>query len=308
THSTGEQKALRGMSFLRWHQDLHEEAVAINEALVALDRQRGDTNALVTDLLTLLTVLTQLQDFDRELVCVEELLILDRQLEDPVRQLPTYSNLSEFFRDLGDHTRALFYCDRAIGLVEQNPHLGAQTYQLAMRALILLEQGRAEESIECYKNAVGMERSGRAMIGAGGPAHIGLASLLRRLGEVLVALQRDEEALPYLEEAVSFAVESEDAETEALLRRRVAIIHEGGGRAAATRVAWEQVRALCHRHADFGGESEALGGLGRLAHRVGDLDQALRLNREALRLAEQAGWTTKQGELHNALGIIAWKR
>jgi tetratricopeptide (TPR) repeat protein/class 3 adenylate cyclase len=312
SHGPGEQKALRSMGFLRWHQDRHEEAMSINEELVALDRQRGDTEALGTDLLNLLTVLRRLKDFDRGLLCVEELLPLIEELEDPVRQLPMYSNIGEFYRNLGDHSRALFYIDRAIGLFEQNQHLGSQTYQLAIRAQILLEQGRVEESIECYRDAIGLHRSGRARFGAVGPAQThglaGLPGLLRRLGETLVALQREEEALPYLEEAVSFFAQSEDAETETLLRRKVAIIHEDQGRTAAAERTWEQVRALCRRSANVAGELEALGGLGRAARRQGDSDQALSCYREALRLTEQAGDEARQGELHNTLGILAWNR
>ncbi|CAN5783621.1 hypothetical protein BH23GEM9_BH23GEM9_29030 [soil metagenome] len=311
-HGPGEQKALRSIGFLRWLQDRHEEAVSINEELVALDRQQGDTDALVTDLLNLLTVLRRLKEFDRGLICVEELLVLNEQLDDPVRQLPLYSSIGEFYRNLGDHSRALFYIDRAVELFEQNQHLGSQIYQLAMRAQILLEQGRFEESIECYRDAIDMHRSGRSRLGAVGPAQAhglaGLPGLLRRLGETLVALQREEEALPYLEEAVSFFVQSEDPETEALLRRKVAIVHEGQARAAAAQEEWEQVRSLCHGTADAAGEHEALEGLGRMARRQGDADRALSCYREALRLAEQSGDEVKQGELHNTLGILIWKR
>lgn len=310
--SSGEQKALRCMGFLRWHQDRHEEAVSINEELVALDRQRGDTEALVTDLLNLLTVLRRLGEFDRGLICVEELLVLNEQLDDPVRQLPLYSNIGEFYRNLGDHSRALFYIDHATELFEQNPHLGSQTYQLTIRAQILLEQGRVEESIECYRDAIGMHRSGLSRLGAVGQPQVqglaGLPGLLRRLGETLVALQREEEALPYLEEAVSFFVQSEDRETEALLRLKVAMVHEGQGRAAAAQVAWEQVRALCHGTVNAAEECEALKGLARMARRQGDDGRALPFYREALRLAEQAADEARQGELHNTIGILMWKR
>jgi tetratricopeptide (TPR) repeat protein/class 3 adenylate cyclase len=307
-HGPGEQKALRTMGLLRWHQDRFDDAVSINEELLALDRQRGDSEALGTDLLNLLTILRRLKDFDRGLICVEELLILTEQLEDPVRQLPMYGNLGEFYRDLGDHPRALVYNRRAIEIARECHYPVSQAYQLGMRGQILLEHGRVEESIECYKDAITIWRSRRPMIGAVGPAqaygHMWLAGLLRRLGETLVALQRDEEALPYLAEAVS--LQTADPETEALLRRRVAIVHEGRGRVAAAQVEWEQVRALCQGRADVAGEYEALEGLGRMARREGDIDRALSCYREALRLAEQAGDVVRQGELHNALGILGW--
>jgi serine/threonine protein kinase/tetratricopeptide (TPR) repeat protein len=309
-HGPGEQKALRCLGFLRWHQDRHGEAVSINEELVALDRERGDFEALATDLLNLLTVLRRLKEFDRGLECVEELLVLNEQLGDPLRQLPLHSIIGQFYLDLGVHARALFHIDRAIALIQQNQQLGSQTHQLALRAEILLEQGRVEESIQCYRDAIGMHRSGHAVIGAVGPAQdgpAGLAKLLRRLGDILVALQREEEALPYLEEAVSFFVRSEDPDTEALLRRKVALVHEGQARAAAAQVTWEQVRALCRRTTDVSGECEALEGLGRVARRQEDHDQALSCYREALRLAEKSGDAARQGKLHNSLGILAWK-
>jgi tetratricopeptide (TPR) repeat protein len=310
-HGPVEQKALRCMGFLRWHQDRHDEAVSINEELVGLDRQRGDTAALATDLLNLLTVLRRLKEFDRGRGCVEELLLLNEQLTDPVRQLPLYSNIGEFYRDLGDHTRALFHVDRAIALVEQNPYLGSQTHQLTIRAQILLEQGALEESSQCYREAIGMHRSGRSMIGAVGPAQderMGLARLLRKLADILVALRREEEAITCLEEAVSIVSRSGDPQTEALLRRKMAAVYEEQGRVAAAHAAWEQVRTLCHRTASVAGECEALEGLGRMARRRKDVEAALSCYREALRLAEQAGDDARQGDLRNTLGILAWQR
>jgi tetratricopeptide (TPR) repeat protein len=107
---------------------------------------------------------------------------------------------------------------------------------------------------------------------------------------------------------VPFFVHSGDADTEALLRRKVAIVHEGQGRAAAAQVTWEQVRALCHRTANVAGEYEALEGLGRAARRQEDIERALFCYREALRLAEQAGDAARQGNLHNTLGILGWQR
>jgi tetratricopeptide (TPR) repeat protein len=132
--------------------------------------------------------------------------------------------------------------------------------------------------------------------------------LLRSLGEILVALQRGEEALPYLEEAADLFDRSQDPGTEALLRSKIALIHEGRDRHSAAQVAWERVRDLCRGAGDLAGEGRALEGSGRTARRQEDVDRALSSYRQALRLAAQTGDEAKQAELHNTMGILGWHR
>jgi tetratricopeptide (TPR) repeat protein/class 3 adenylate cyclase/tRNA A-37 threonylcarbamoyl transferase component Bud32 len=307
-----EQRALRSMGFLRWHQDRHEEALSFNEELVALDRQRGDSDALMTDLLNLLTILKRVKDFDRGLACVEELLSLSERLEDPVRLLPLYNNLAEFYRALGDGPRALSFSERASETAEALHCFGPDTYQLTLRAQILFEQGRIEESIRCYEDVIGIHRAEQSTTGAARPPHgsglAGLAGVLRTLGGMLVVLQRGEEGLPYLEEAASCYGLLGDPETEALLRSRVAAAHEGQQRYAKAQLEWERVAALRRGFGDLAGESSALEGQGRVARQQGEIERAVPIYRDALRLAETAGDEVKQGELYNTLGILAWHR
>jgi tetratricopeptide (TPR) repeat protein len=307
-----EQMALRSMSFLRWHQDRHEEALFLNTELVALDRQRGDSDALVTDLLNLLTVLKRMKDFDRAQVCVEELLALGEQLEDPARLMPLYNNVAEFYRALGDVPRALSFLERASEASERLPFLGGSNYQLTLRAQIHFEQGRMEESIRCYQEVIDIHRAEQSTSGAAKSPHApglaGLAGALRTLGEILVVLQRGEEAIPYLQEAAAHCGVLGDSETEALLRSRVAVAHEEQERYGRAQLEWEQVAALCRSSRDPGGESRAMEGQGRIARRQGEIERAISSYRDALRLAEAAGDEVKQGELHNTLGILAWHR
>ncbi|NIN01312.1 MAG: tetratricopeptide repeat protein, partial [candidate division Zixibacteria bacterium] len=46
--AAGESSALRSMGFLRWHQAQYEDAIACNEAALAIDRQRDDPTAIAT--------------------------------------------------------------------------------------------------------------------------------------------------------------------------------------------------------------------------------------------------------------------
>jgi tetratricopeptide (TPR) repeat protein len=309
---TGEQRALRGIGFLRWHQDRHGEALTVNEELVTLDRERGDAGALLTDLLNLLTVLKRVGDFERGRACADELLRLGQDLQDPAKLLPLYNNLAEFYRALGDGARALSFVDRASGAAAELKFLGPDTYQRTMRAQILLDQGRVEESIRCYMEVIDLHRWEHAAQGAPKSPHAsgleGLADIQRTLGEILVGLGRVEEGLPYLEESASAYGILESAETEALLRSRVAAVCEDQLRFGRAASEWVRVAALCQRSRDLAGESRAREGQGRVARRLEDDEGAESSYREALRLAVSAGDETRQGALHNTLGILAWHR
>ena len=308
----GEQKALRSFGFLRWHQDRHEEALSVNTELIALDRQRGDTEALVTDLMNLLTILKRMKDFDRGRACVEELLDLAERLDDRMRLPPLYNNVAEFYRAVGDSPRALSFLELVSEIDGEHPLFAPNAYALTLRAQILIEQGRTEESIRCYQEVIAFHRSEqstrRVVETPLGSGLVGLAGALRTLGGILGMLQRGDEGLPYLEEAATLYGRLGNLEAEAALRVRVAAIHLGQGRYEQAQLEWEQVASMCRASGNAAGESRALEGQGKVARRQGDNERALSNYHEALRLAETAGDELKQGELNNTLGILAWHR
>ena len=309
----GEQKALRSIGFLRWHENRYEDAIAISEELLVLDRRRGDIDVLVTDLLNLLTAVRRLPDSGRGASYVKEVLELGEQIGDPVRQVPICNNVAEYYRSTGDREKALLHVDRAIEIGEASPHLGARPHTYALRAQILLEEGRFEECVPLYRAVVEAHRSdayraGRLVApayasGAGGPGWA-----LRMLGEVLVLLERYDEAVPCLDEAAANYGDRGDLEAEALLRSRAATIREMQEQFDAAHSIWDRVRELRRVGGDMAGECEAQEALGRTARRQGNAGCARICYEEALRLAGQIDDTARQGCLHNTLGILARRR
>jgi tetratricopeptide (TPR) repeat protein len=253
-----------------------------------------------------------MKNFDRGIVCAEELLGLGEGIEDPVSRLALQSNLAEFYRALGDRSRALTLLDRAAAAAAELYFLGPTTYNRTLRAQILFEQGRIEESIRCYEELIEIHRGEQSVAGAARSPHAsalaGLAGVLRTLGEMLVMLKRGEEGLPHLEEAASCYGLLGDPSTEALLRSRVAAAHEDHERYARAQLEWEQVATLCRGSGDPAGECRALEGQARVARRQGEIERAVPIYHEALRLAETAGDEGRQGELYNTLGILAWRQ
>jgi tetratricopeptide (TPR) repeat protein len=298
--AAGESNTLSSLGLLCLRQGQYEEALACNEAALAIDRQRGDARACTSDLINLGTVLQRLGDYERALACLEEALQLDETTQASHR--PTIlGNIGLVHRKLGDHERALAYHQRAYDIWKQRGKLG-QIWGLLQIAPAYWEQGKTDDSLRLYKDAVQMARDIR---------HAPLLSqVLRTLGELLLALNEPREALPYLVEGAGVFAELGDQESAAAIWGKVAAIYEqiieDYQEACA---AWETVRTLRLQMGDRHGALEALQQMGRLARqRLGEPTRALRYFREALDLAVELGERAKQGGLLNTMGIIAWQQ
>ncbi len=73
-----ERHALRSMGLLRWHEERHEEALAITESALAIDRERDDDLAVAVDLANLGVILKSMGDYPRALASFEEALSMPR--------------------------------------------------------------------------------------------------------------------------------------------------------------------------------------------------------------------------------------
>src|SRR5690606_18759453 len=120
-------------------------------------------------------------------------------------------------------------------------------------AHMMLAEGRIEESIALYRQAVDLTRRTEYTPG--------LAQSLRFLGELLVGVERSDEALPLLEESARLFAQLGDPDTEAMMWSRVAKIYEQRQDLAAALAAWARVRTLRQQSGGTAGELEALEGL-----------------------------------------------
>ena len=307
----GRRNTLRSLGLLRWHQGRDEEALACIEATLAIDRERGDLEAHVGDLANLGGVLKGMGQTDRARATLEEALRLSAEANTGPdggtgtdlahKQAYILHNLANVHRELGDEGTALEYLAQARTLTSDKRLPIQLSYHFTSTAHIYLRQGRIEESLTFYRDAVELTR--RAQFAPG------LAQTLRFLGEVLAGLGRHQEALPPLVEAAGVFAQLHDPRTEAALWTEVATLHERVGDLQASFAAWGKARALHDQANEPQHVLVALEGLARVARRVlPDASPALGYFGEALALAERLDDPVAAGRLRNAMGIIEWER
>lgn len=295
-----ERKALRSMSFLRWYQEQYDEAVAINETVLAIDRRQGDDEAVVGDLVNLCTVLRRLEAYDRGLTCVEE--ALDRyDSVNPVKQIAVLESAGSLYRGLGDYEKAADYLEQALALSKRH-RLAVQQdiHQFLQLASLRLEQGKTQECLQLCEEAVQRCRELQYTEG--------LSASLLRLGDTLLVLDRPAEALPHLREAADLFSQLREQDTEVQVWSKIATACEREQNYEDAEAAWEKVKTLQEQLSSPAGACRALEGLARAAREQNEPTLALRYYREALSLAQDLGDRAKQGELHNCIGIVEWNR
>jgi predicted ATPase/class 3 adenylate cyclase/predicted negative regulator of RcsB-dependent stress response len=308
--TVGEQKALRSLGLLRWYEGRNREALTCIAEVVAMDRERNDIVALVGDLNSLASVLKALGESPQAILRGKEgLAIADDAIaagspltgDLRVKQAYTLNLLAVLYRDAGDMDRALEHLDRSERISEVSRLPVYLPYHHMIAAHIDLQQGNVQKSISRYRKAVELARKAKYVPG--------LSQMLRIQGEVLLGLNRYDEARPCLEEAARLFAQLEDRETEAHLWTEIAAACESQQDDAGAMEAWSRARALRHQLGNEAGELEALEGLGATARRhVPEPAVVLAYYREALQLAQTLKDHGAEGRLRNTLGILEWSR
>lgn len=306
----GERNLLRSLGLLRWHQGRDDDALRCVEAALAIDRDRQDREGEVGELANLGNVLKGMGELERARVALEEALRLSEALESGSGSVVTdlsykrayiLHNLANFQRELGDETRALEYLMQARALTTEKRLPIQLSFHFTSTAHIYLRRGRVEESLALYREAVELTRKAKYAPG--------LAQALHFLGQVLLGLGRDEEALAPLMEAAGLFAQLRDPLTEALIWTDVAGLRERRGELKDAFAAWGKARGLHDQFDDQERELEVREGLARVARRYfPEPSLALGYHAEALALAGRLGERARAGHIHNAMGIIEWEQ
>jgi predicted ATPase/serine/threonine protein kinase len=297
----GERNASRSMGFLRWSQGNYEEAAAYNDRALEIDRELGDTENVALDLTNLGAVLRSAGDHEQSVSHLEEAIEIYDAVDNPVRKAYAVAIIAASYRDRRDTDTALDYFQQAADINAKHGVIVQETFVFGAMANIRWEQGQTEESLQIYRDLV--EKTRRAQYAEG------LAQVLRRLSELLRALGKADEALPYLLESTTVLPKLGDRENEAVAWSRVAEIYEKQAKLEDALKAWEKARKIRKQLGDDRGELESLEGTARVARlREETSPDALLYLQQALKLAEATGDRAKQGNLLNTLGILEWKR
>lgn len=303
-----ERHALRSLGLLRWHQRRHDDAVAFVERALELDRADENVDGIIGNLANLGHLFRARGEHEQALRAFHEALDLERSLDRrPGGALVTKESLllhliGATHSTMGDHVRALEFLEAARERVTSSQSsrydVVQMHYHLTAIARLYVEQGRIEEALELYRQSVEMTRKLRHLEG--------LSTSLRMLGEVLMHLDRYEEALPVLEEAAGVYERMFDPVAAAKMWRGAGRSAELMGEAERGLAAWRSVGRLARQEGLPDLEVVALEGVARLLAPT-DPEGATAAWEDALELDAELGGE-RAGSIQYAIGLLHWKR
>jgi tetratricopeptide (TPR) repeat protein len=294
-----ESKTLRSMGFVRWQQGRYPEATALNEEALALDRRSENRQGMAADLFNLGSVFRSSGEHERAVTCLEDALRLYGLTRQPLFEVSSLHILALLQRDVGNHEAGMVYLERAERIIEDQRLPGHHRAQHSfIKGDVLLAQGKLDECLTQFRDAAQLARRVNSR-------HV-FTSVAPRLIEVLLALGRDADALPYIVEAAEAFAHLKDPKRESDMWSKAARLLEAHPEKHDEAVrAWERFRELRHLVQDPVGELEALENIGRLARAV-DPVAALGHFEQALTLANRLGLARKAGQILNSMAIIEW--
>jgi serine/threonine protein kinase/tetratricopeptide (TPR) repeat protein len=293
----GERNAHRSKGFLYWNEGRNEEAIASNERALAIDRQRNDIEGLGRDLLNLTSILRGMGRYEEALECGEEALKHFETVDDPVKRATAVHVIASIHRDSGNDDLALEYFEKALEISSFNRLVVIQSFQVLAIAHVYSQRGRREEALKMLQHLADLcRKSGYAE---------GLAHSMRAIGELLLDLKEEANALSAFEEAASLFFKLKDATNAALMYGNSGAIYEKAGRIADAVRAWETAKDLREKTGDKQGLFVAAETLGRLSRQQEDFASAVKFYAQAADLAVQED---AKGSLLYTLGILEWKR
>ncbi|HEY4492037.1 MAG TPA: tetratricopeptide repeat protein, partial [Acidobacteriota bacterium] len=294
-----ERNALRSLGFLRWHSGKNHEASQLLQRVIDLDRRLGDLQNTAGDLTSLANVLRNLGEHQRALECLQEALNIYEQKPDPGKQATTMHITAITYRDLKETEKALDYLKQACEFTAKHRLFIVQGFHLTAIANIYWQQGDLEKSLEVHQEALAVNRkSGHAD---------GLVQSSRIVGELLMTLGKNEEALPYFLESAGLFAQLGDESSESQVRMTAAGILEQQQRYAEAIEEWRRVREWKRKSRNKTQELEAIESLARVSRLCGaEASVSLQYYQDALNLAEELQDISAKASLLNSIGILYW--
>ena len=294
----GERSALRSIAFLRSHEGRHADALERIEEVMAIGHAIGDTRSEAGDLCTLGNVLRALGQPERALEVLEAALERTEISSNRVRYGYLLNVVATVHRDLGNLDRALEYYRRTAQYMTVPLYA---SFTLPAVAQLHLQQGRIEDALATSREAVELTRKARFADGS--------AVANRTLGELLVGLDRQAEALPYLREAATLYAQLQERANEIVMLRRLASVHELLDQPAEAGALWAQLRDVYLGRMELALAAEAVEGMARTGRRLlSSSAAAVAQYEEAISLALRQGNRARELSGRNSLGIVHWER
>jgi tetratricopeptide (TPR) repeat protein/class 3 adenylate cyclase len=291
---------LRSLGLTGWHQGQADDALGHIEEALRLDRERDDQDAIIADLTNKSQILKDKGRYQDALECLDQAMELLETAPSDLKKSYVLHHMGNIFRILGDTDRALEELTRASELSGVG-HLPIQrSFHLTAIAHVHLVDGRIEDAVSSYEEAVAVARGARYAEG--------LAQSLRPLGELLAGTGRADEALAYLREASVLFGQLGNPEREATVWRKTAETAEQVAAWEQALEAWTRSMSLVEDTGDFEAELDSIEGVARAQRRLGSREAAAETLGRGLEISRQAGSRDRVASLLNSLAILDWER
>jgi tetratricopeptide (TPR) repeat protein len=167
-------------------------------------------------------------------------------------------------------------------------------------ASIYRKQGKLRKSLSLYKDVVKVAREINF--------RQGLAHALRAVGEILLTLNKPQQAIEDLIESTNVFAELKDKHSEAEIWKTIGNIYEENLNAYDKAIgAWTKTKELQIKLNDFSSAIDTLERMAQLAkQQFSDSALALRFLQDALDIAVKIDNRKRQAKLLNTIGIIKW--
>jgi len=296
-----ERNALRSLGFLRWNEGNFTQALSLAKEALDLDRSRGDQEAVEGDLINLGQIYKGTGDYERSLESLEAALRVSTERGDVVRQCYMLGVIGQVHHATGNLDKALEYLQRADDGARVQKLPIQRSFHLISLANVLVQLGETDKSLALYHETLDVcRRAGYTP---------GLAQSLRLLGDLLITLGRDGEAVQCLREAAGAFTQLADPETEGEIWTRCAPALERLGRWEEAFHAWESALRLPRRTGDLVAELNVVEGIARAARYAKHAPETvIERYEEAHTLCSSIGDDERCGALRNTLGILEFER
>jgi serine/threonine protein kinase/tetratricopeptide (TPR) repeat protein len=290
--------ALRAVGHSLWRRARYEEAVAPLQEVVDWDREGAPATVLLRDLVNLGRVWREQGDLDQAHAIGDEAWALAESTGTPLDRVYALNYRGHLLKTMGRGSDAIDAFEEGNRIAADARLPMRHAFNLLALAALYMEQGRIDESLAAYGEAIALShRANRTD---------GVAHAHSLLGDALMTIGRADEAAENYGESVALLrrVGSDQARSETL--GKLALALEATERAGAAD-AWSRARRLRESLGDRAGTLVALeheAGLRRTAEPAVARD----LLRNGVALARELDDAPAEARCRNSLAIVAWRQ
>ena len=238
----------------------------------------------------------RINDYDNALSCMEQSLVMRKEIDDKVGQSTTLSNISLIYQALGDYETALIYLNQSIVISQQIDNKENESGALSNIALIFKAQGDYEVALTYLKQALVIVKQ----IGKKATE----SAIINNISQIFKARGDYKTALHYMKQSLAINQHLGDKDGEGVMFGNIALILDAQGDYETALTYLKQSLAIFQEIGGREKEGTALGNIALILNAQGDYETALTYQKRSLAIFQEIGGREKEGTALNNIGSI----